>query len=89
MPGAQCLRCRPLKGKGKGVLGARETRGAREEGGKDLCLHYRVVSLGRRRNRTWVRDWSIFIACGRGGGASEDFSGGSLDFWENKRGEQS
>ena len=36
MPGAQCLRCRPLKGKGKGVLGARETRGAREEGGEGL-----------------------------------------------------
>ena len=27
------LRGRRLKGKGKGVLGARETRGAREEGG--------------------------------------------------------
>ena len=29
------LRGRRLKGKGKGVLGARETRGAREEGGKE------------------------------------------------------
>ena len=28
------LRGRRLKGKGKGVLGARETRGAREEGGR-------------------------------------------------------
>ena len=26
---------------------------------------------------------------GGGGGAEEDFRGGSLDFWENKRGEQS
>ena len=31
IPGS--LRGRRLKGKGKGVLGARETRGAREEGG--------------------------------------------------------
>ena len=30
------LRGRRLKGKGKGVLGARETRGAREEGGREL-----------------------------------------------------
>ena len=29
------LRGRRLKGKGKGVLGARETRGAREEGGEE------------------------------------------------------
>ena len=29
------LRGRRLKGKGKGVLGARETRGAREEGGRE------------------------------------------------------
>ena len=29
------LRGRRLKGKGKGILGARETRGAREEGGKE------------------------------------------------------
>ena len=29
------LRGRHLKGKGKGVLGARETRGAREEGGEE------------------------------------------------------
>ena len=29
------LRGRRMKGKGKGVLGARETRGAREEGGKE------------------------------------------------------
>ena len=29
------LRGRRLKGKGKGVLGARETRGVREEGGKE------------------------------------------------------
>ena len=29
------LRGRQLKGKGKGVLGARETRGAREEGGRE------------------------------------------------------
>jgi len=29
------LRGRRLKGKGKGLLGARETRGAREEGGKE------------------------------------------------------
>ena len=28
------MRGRRLKGEGKGVLGARETRGAREEGGK-------------------------------------------------------
>ena len=35
MPGTQSLRDRRLKGKGKGVLGARETRGAREEGGKE------------------------------------------------------
>ena len=58
-------------------------------GGKDLCLHCRVVTLRPRRNRNWVRDRSVFIACGRGGGAEEDFRGGSLDFWENKRGEQS
>ena len=31
------LRGRRMKGKGKRVLGARETRGAREEGGKDAC----------------------------------------------------
>ena len=54
-------------------------------GGKDLCLHYRVVTLRPRRNRPWVRDRSIFNACGRRG-AEEDFRGGSLDFWENKRG---
>ena len=29
------LRGRRLKGKGKGVLGARETRGGREEGGRE------------------------------------------------------
>ena len=29
------LRGRRLKGKGKGVLGAREVRGAREEGGRE------------------------------------------------------
>ena len=29
------LRGRRLKGKGKGILGARETRGAREEEGKE------------------------------------------------------
>ena len=29
------LRGRRLKGRGQGVLGARETRGAREEGGKE------------------------------------------------------
>ena len=29
------LRGRRWKGKGKGVLGARETRGAREEGGRE------------------------------------------------------
>ena len=29
------------------------------------------------------------VGGGGGGRASEDFSGGSLDFWENKRGEQS
>ena len=29
------LRGRRLKGKGKGVLGARETRGARKEGGRE------------------------------------------------------
>ena len=29
------LRGRRLKGKGKGILGARETRGAREEGGRE------------------------------------------------------
>ena len=60
-------------------------RGARGGGGKDLCLHYRVVSLGRRRNRIWVRDWSIFIACGRGG-AEEDFRGDHLIFGKTKGG---
>ena len=34
-PVVSSLRGRRLKGKGKGVLGARETRGAREEGGKE------------------------------------------------------
>ena len=35
-PASECsLRGRRLKGKGKGVLGARETRGAREEGGRE------------------------------------------------------
>ena len=39
MPGTQCLRGRRLKGKGKGVLGARETRRAREEGGRTcVCI---------------------------------------------------
>ena len=38
--GVACMRARRLKGKGKGVLGkgvlgARETRGAREEGGRE------------------------------------------------------
>ena len=32
------LRGRRLKGKGKGVLDARETRGAREEGGRETSL---------------------------------------------------
>ena len=68
MPGTQSLRGRRLKGKGKGVLGARETRGARVEGGKDLCLHYRVVSLSHRRNLILVRDRSLFIAWAEGGG---------------------
>ena len=34
-PDGISLRGRPLKGRGKGVLGARETRGAREEGGRE------------------------------------------------------
>ena len=33
--GNYSLRGRRLKGKGKGLLGARETRGAREEGGRE------------------------------------------------------
>ena len=38
------LRGRRLKGKGQGVLGARETRGAREEGGKEK-MRNTMVSL--------------------------------------------
>ena len=68
MPGTLSLRGRRLKGKGKGVLGARETRGTREEGRKDLCLHYRVVSLGSPMNRTWVKDWSNIYRLWEGGG---------------------
>ena len=34
------LRGRRLKGKGKGVLGARETRGAREEEGKETGVYF-------------------------------------------------
>ena len=39
------LRGRRLKGKGKGVLGARETRGVREEGGRDFPLRNNAASL--------------------------------------------
>ena len=40
-------RGRRLKGKGKGVLGARETRGAREEGGREgnACQETIVFSV--------------------------------------------
>ena len=89
MPGTQCLRGRRLKGKGKGVLGARETRRAREEGGRTcVCIAESlpcvpdviVIGLGTGRYLSPV---------GGGGGGEEDFGRGSLDFWENKRGEQS
>ena len=85
MPGTQCLRGRRLKGKGKGVLGARETRRAREEGGRTcVCITESlpcvpdiiVLGLGTGRYLSPV-----------GGGAQEDFRGGSLDFREKKRGE--
>ena len=82
MPGTQCLRGRRLKGKGKGVLGARETRGAREEGGKVLCLHYRVVSLGHRRNLISVRT-GHYLSPGR---RVEDFRGDHLIFGATKEG---
>ena len=39
------LRGRCLKGKGKGVLGARETRGAHEEGGKKTPARRPLVLL--------------------------------------------
>ena len=48
-------RARRLKGKEKGLLGARETRGAREEGGK--CLPgYKCGRLLKEesRNHTWL-----------------------------------
>ena len=45
------LRGRRLKGKGKGVLGGRETRGAREEGGREthssLLPHAPLAFLSR------------------------------------------
>ena len=41
------LRGRRLKGKGKGVLDARETRGAREEGGRETSLPPLPSLLGR------------------------------------------
>ena len=53
---------------GKGSF-RREGNATGARGGrKGLCLHYRVVTLRPRRNRPWVRDRSIFNACGRGGG---------------------
>ena len=61
------LRGRRLKGKGKGalgkgVLGARETRGAREEGGREPCQENIVFLV-----------FNIYLACSRlrDGGESE------------------
>ena len=59
---------------------------------------------GGRRTCVCITEWLAWVAdvivlglgtgrylspVGGGGGAEEDFRGGSLDFWENKRGEQS
>ena len=85
MPGTQCLRGRRLKGKGKGVLGARETRRAREEGGRTcVCITESlpcvpdviVLGLGTGRYLTPVG----------GGGAEEDFRGDHLIFGRTKGG---
>ena len=62
-------------------------RGARGGGRTCVCI---TESLA------WVADVTVLgLGTGRylstvgGGGAEEDFRGGSLDFWENKTGEQS
>ena len=58
--GSTSLRGRGLKGKGKGVFGARETRGAREEGGKETPARIPLFSPSRyylcMKNNTTVND---------------------------------
>ena len=52
------LRGRRLKGNGKGVLGPRETRGAREEGGKETParrpLYFSFLTSTRGMLKSWL-----------------------------------
>ena len=52
------LHGRRLKGKGQGVLGARETWGAREEGGKEMParrpLYFSFLTSTRQMLKSWL-----------------------------------
>ena len=54
-----------LKGKGKGVLGARETRGAREEGGREgnACQETIVFLVFNIHRECYNPYWSVFKTC--------------------------
>ena len=62
------LRGRRLKGKGKGVLGVREVRGAREEGGREtparkpLFSPSRLLIMYAKIMQLWMMSYQISLA---------------------------